>query len=120
MEFKFLKTPFFILLTGFSLVILGIVIIVVGQFAGFGEKASYGSAPAMLGFLLIYVSGYSFVKAIVVKIAMAFLPKKLKEKVRVKEEEASEEDFHDLRDIHKRKEHKDPNKDAKSVVTRNR
>lgn len=109
------------MLAGIALVIIGIIIIIVEQFVGYGKHGSYGALPIMLGFLLILVSSFSFVKAVAVKIALAFLPNKLMEKIMKKEEEAAEEEFHDLRDIHNRKENKgNPNKSAKSVVTRNR
>jgi len=130
MPLKFLKTTFSILKVAFSLIVLGIVIIIVEQFVGYGKHGSYGAVPVMLGVLLIFVSGYSFVKAIIVKIALSFLPKGIKEMLKPKEEKVppSADIFRNERqhaDNRYKEEsidnlEEDFNKSAKSVVTRNR
>ncbi len=127
MAFKFLKTSFFLLLAGFALLIIGIIVIVIEQNVGYGEHGSYGAVPAILGILLLLVSGYSFIKAVAVKVTLFLLPKELKEFLQPKEEEVSfsvdtfSDNRRDVNDRTVEREYKeDPNKSARSVVTRNR
>lgn len=97
------KVSLYGFLAGLFLILVGLIIIIIEN-GSYAEHGSYGTLPIILGALFILISGFGFIKSVIVRIF-------------VKEEEDTSFFVDDV-NVDEKNDVK--NKHAKSVITRNR